>query len=126
MTPDTRRDILIRLLRLGAISGAATGTGVWLSRRSVAPAETLAATPKPRIAVPPAPGLPEMAIAQGDDPRQLVRKAIAELGGIQRFVSRGDVVVIKPNASWDRTPEQAANTKPLVVGGTARLCTEAG
>jgi len=126
MTPDTRRDILIRLLRLGAISGAATGTAVWLSRRSVAPAETLAATPKPRIAVPPAPGLPEMAIAQGDDPRQLVRKAIAELGGIQRFVSRGDVVVIKPNASWDRTPEQAANTNPLVVGETARLCSEAG
>ena len=55
-----------------------------------------------------------------------MRRAFEELGGAQRFVSRGDVVVVKPNASWDRTPEQAANTNPLVVAETVRLCLEAG
>ncbi len=67
-----------------------------------------------------------MVIAQGDDPRQLVRKAIEGTGGIKRFVSRGDVVVVKPNIAWDRTPEQAANTNPQVVAEMVRLCQEAG
>ena len=67
-----------------------------------------------------------MVVAQGDDPRQLVRKAIEGIGGIRRFVSRGDVVVVKPNIAWDRTPEQAANTNPQVVAEMVRLCQEAG
>jgi uncharacterized protein (DUF362 family) len=56
----------------------------------------------------------------------MTRRAIEELGGIRRFISRGDVVVVKPNAAWDRTVEQAANTNPLVVGEVSRLCLEAG
>jgi uncharacterized protein (DUF362 family) len=49
-----------------------------------------------------------------------------QLGGVERFIARGDVVVIKPNMSWDRTPEQAANTNPEVVAEVVRLCREAG
>ena len=40
--------------------------------------------------------------------------------------SRGDKVAIKPNAAWDRTPEQAANTNPEVVGEFVRECLAAG
>jgi uncharacterized protein (DUF362 family) len=72
------------------------------------------------------PNLPELAIVQGDDPGRATRKDIEELGGIHRFISRGDVVVVKPNVGWDRSPEQAANTNPLVVAEICRLCTEAG
>jgi uncharacterized protein (DUF362 family) len=67
-----------------------------------------------------------MVVVQCDDPARMVRRAIQELGGIRRFISRGDVVVIKPNAAWDRTVEQAANTNPLVVAEAVRLCLEAG
>ena len=70
--------------------------------------------------------LPEMAIVQGDDAARLVRRAIGEMGGIRRFIGRGDVVAIKPNVAWDRTPEQAANTNPQVVAEVSRLCREAG
>jgi len=42
------------------------------------------------------------------------------------FVSRGDVVVVKPNIGWDRTPEQAANTHPDVVIAVAEMCLAAG
>jgi uncharacterized protein (DUF362 family) len=42
------------------------------------------------------------------------------------FVSRGDVVVVKPNIGWDRTPEQAANTHPDVVVAVASMCLAAG
>ncbi len=67
-----------------------------------------------------------MVVVQGDDPAGLARRAIQELGGIRRFISRGDVVVIKPNVAWDRTTEQAANTNPRVVAEVSRLCLEAG
>jgi uncharacterized protein (DUF362 family) len=45
---------------------------------------------------------------------------------MKRFVSRGDVVVVKPNIGWDRTPEYAANTNPEVVAALVGLCLEAG
>ena len=45
---------------------------------------------------------------------------------MKRFVSRGDVVWVKPNIGWDRTPEQAANTNPDVVATLIRLCFDAG
>ena len=59
--------------------------------------------------------LPRMVIAQGTDPAVNVRAAIERIGGMKRFVGKDDVVVIKPNIGWDRTPIQAANTHPLVV-----------
>jgi len=48
------------------------------------------------------------------------------LGGIGRFVSRQDVVVLKPNIAWDRTPDQAANTNPDLVAEVVRQCWQAG
>jgi uncharacterized protein (DUF362 family) len=57
---------------------------------------------------------------------KLTEKAIAGLGGLKRFVSRGAVVWIKPNIGWDRAPQYAANTNPDVVATLVRLCFEAG
>jgi uncharacterized protein (DUF362 family) len=68
----------------------------------------------------------DLAVARGPSPARITRAAIDELGGIRRFISRGDVVVIKPNIGWDRTPEYAANTNPEVVAEIVRLCMEAG
>ena len=67
-----------------------------------------------------------MAIIEGEDPAQLARQALEELGGMKRFVSRGDVVLVKPNIGWDRTPEQAANTNPDVVAEIVRQCLQSG
>jgi uncharacterized protein (DUF362 family) len=55
-----------------------------------------------------------------------VAQALANLGGIGRFVSKQDVVVLKPNIAWDRTPEQAANTNPELVAEVVRQCWLAG
>jgi uncharacterized protein (DUF362 family) len=57
---------------------------------------------------------------------QLTEQAIEGLGGMRRFVRRGDVVWVKPNIAWDRTPELAANTNPAVVAGVVRMCLDAG
>jgi len=51
---------------------------------------------------------------------------VEALGGIRRFIAKGDVVVVKPNIGWDRRPEQAATTNPEVVATLVRLCLEAG
>jgi uncharacterized protein (DUF362 family) len=59
-------------------------------------------------------------------PEELVTKALAAMGGMGRFVSRGDVVVIKPNIGWDRMPIHAANTNPDVVASVIKLAFDAG
>lgn len=70
--------------------------------------------------------LPRMVVAHGADPARNVRGALERLGGIERFVTAADVVLIKPNVGWERTPEQAANTQPEVVAELVRLCRAAG
>ena len=67
-----------------------------------------------------------LAVVRKGSPEALTRAAIGDLGGIAKFVSRGDIVVVKPNIGWDRNPEQAANTNPEVVSTVVRLCLEAG
>lgn len=129
MTDDSvssRRAILRRVARLGGLGVGAAGVGVWLSSRSRRPEDKAPAVVKRDVRVPRDPSLPEMAVIEGGAPAQLVRRAIEELGGMRRFVSRGDVVVVKPNMAWDRTPEQAANTNPEAVAEVVRLALAAG
>ncbi|MGM0441406.1 MAG: DUF362 domain-containing protein [Elusimicrobiota bacterium] len=67
-----------------------------------------------------------VAIIKGEDAALITRRAIEALGGIEKFVSKGDIVVIKPNMSWDRRPKQAATTNPKVVEEVVKMCFEAG
>lgn len=80
--------------------------------------------PKPNIAVP-APAH-AMAVVRGADPGAAARKAVELVGGMTAFVSRGDVVLVKPNIGWDRTPEQAATTNPAVVAAIVAMALDAG
>jgi uncharacterized protein (DUF362 family) len=70
--------------------------------------------------------IPDLIVAHGASPQQITRAAVEAIGGMRRFIARGDVVVIKPNIAWDRLPEQAATTNPEVVSTLVRLCFEAG
>jgi len=69
---------------------------------------------------------PDLAWIQGESPAQITKEAISALGGIQRFISKGDVVMVKPNIGWDRIPKQAACTNPEVVKTIIELCLGAG
>jgi uncharacterized protein (DUF362 family) len=125
--PLNRREALIRILRLAGLSAGTAAAGYWLSRRSIQPTEhAVVAVMRRDHAVAPNPAFPELAVISGDSPRSLVQRALQELGGIQRFISRADVVIVKPNIAWDRTPEQAANTNPEVVAEMVRQCWSAG
>lgn len=75
----------------------------------------------------------ELAIAKGDGgvsggatPEALVTRALAAMGGMERFVSRQDIVVVKPNIGWDRMPIHAANTNPDVVAAVVKAAYDAG
>ena len=68
----------------------------------------------------------DVSIVSAGSPAERARKAVTLLGGMKAFVSRGDVVVVKPNIGWDRSPEQAANTDPEFVVAVAEMCLAAG
>lgn len=68
----------------------------------------------------------QLAVVRNAEPPELVRQAMTMLGGIARFVKPGYSVLIKPNISWDRLPEQAATTNPDAVAEVVRLCKQAG
>jgi uncharacterized protein (DUF362 family) len=65
-------------------------------------------------------------VTRGGTPDKNYAAALRALGGMSKFVTRGDVVVVKPNIGWDRTPEQAANTDPTLVGAVVKSCYDAG
>jgi uncharacterized protein (DUF362 family) len=68
----------------------------------------------------------DMAAVMGDGPAAMFDVGIAALGGIQRFVKRGQVVLIKPNASWNVEPERGATTTPSLLKRIVEHCVEAG
>lgn len=112
------------LLHLLGIAGVAAITGC--SGRSGGP---VGATQKP-LSTAKAEHLKKVqntvAVASRGNARELVERALRPLGGIEKFVHPGDTVVLKPNAAWLRTPEQAANTNPDVVAAVIDLCKKAG
>ncbi len=72
------------------------------------------------------PNAPLLVTGKEKDYAALIGRILDGLGGMSKFVSPGDKVVIKPNIGWDRNPEQAANTHPTVIKALAEHVLEAG
>lgn len=53
-------------------------------------------------------------------------RIISKLGGIEKFIKKGDRVLVKPNFSWSDPPAAATTTDPEVVKSVALLCRDAG
>lgn len=71
-------------------------------------------------------GLHDLVVAKGEDPYAMTVRAIEAMGGMGRFVKKNSIVLIKPNIGHDRSPEQAVNTNPQVVGALVDLCFNSG
>lgn len=113
-----------RLTRRSALkTGTALAAAMALNPSLVVGKEAEAQA-KMAIARSKSPGVEPEEIAE--EARLLTRAAIDALGGMKRFVSKGQKVWVKPNIGWDRTPEQAANTNPDVVAAIVKMCYEAG
>jgi uncharacterized protein (DUF362 family) len=126
LPPMTRRRFVRDLgLTAGAAAGFVTLGLLSFSREPVHRPEALVRRLKD-FRVEPSSMHPELAVVRGTQVDAMVREALDRLGGIDRFVSKGERVLLKPNVGWDRQPEQAANTNPEIVGAVARLCKDAG
>jgi uncharacterized protein (DUF362 family) len=103
--------------------------------KPVAPTATTAAARATATLTPPTapaqatatPSSAYMAVARGDDPATLTRRAVKAVGGMERFVKSGQSVIIKPNICVAyHGPEYAATTNPQVVAALVTLCREVG
>jgi uncharacterized protein (DUF362 family) len=97
-------------------TGVTTTTGATDSTTSSSLATTTTTAPAP----------PDLAVIRGESPDIMVRAAVAQLGGMERFVKQGAKVVVKPNVLTGRPPEYATTTNPLVLSAVVRMCFEAG
>jgi uncharacterized protein (DUF362 family) len=71
-------------------------------------------------------GEADVVIAKTGGPSQLLQAAMAPLGGMGRFVKKGQRVVIKANIAWARTPEQACTNNPELMMALIKMCYDAG
>ncbi|MDR2389900.1 MAG: DUF362 domain-containing protein [Tannerellaceae bacterium] len=69
---------------------------------------------------------PDLVAVMGGEPEAMLDKALETLGGIGKYIKKGQKVVIKPNVGWDRTPELAGNTNPLLIKALVKRCLSAG
>jgi uncharacterized protein (DUF362 family) len=67
-----------------------------------------------------------VAKVEGESPYEITKKAVEMLGGMSKFISKKDIVMIKPNIGWNRTVEQAANTNPEVIKALVEMVLNAG
>ncbi|MBM3419941.1 MAG: DUF362 domain-containing protein [Bacteroidetes bacterium] len=101
-------------IKKGTAAGIAAGAAMALGNRS-----GLAAP------VPPLAGY-DMVAVMGGSPEAMFDLGIQSIGGLGRYVSKGQKVVIKPNIGWDVTPDKGANTHPGLVKRIAEHCFRAG
>ncbi len=126
----SRRNFITNLLKMGA-GVIATGTLGMLAacagkKEDLAPVEEPVTTTR-TLPLPFPDNKPYIAVTRGEEVDGVVRKAITALGGMDRFVKKGNDVIIKPNiCNAGNTWEYASTTNPQVVASLVTLCLEAG
>lgn len=58
--------------------------------------------------------------------QRMVEAALKAMGGIDKFITRGDIVVVKPNVAFDKNPDLAATSQPDTVAAVVKMCLAAG
>jgi len=124
----SRREFMIRAGATGALlaGAAAGGYALWQREHFVPGFQAEKGLQLPSYALAPDKLLPSLAIAHGPEHDKTIRAAIGALGGMGRFVKKGDVVMLKPNVAFDTPPPLAATTHPETLRAVAKLVLEAG
>lgn len=121
----SRRQFISRSIRTG-VGVAVAGTAGYLFHDPEGPPpdsdEDLWSLPDLRI--------PQMAgkiaIVRGEERAKTLEMAIKALGGIDKFIKQGDIVLIKVNAAFAVSPILCATTHPLLLAEMIKICYRAG
>lgn len=68
----------------------------------------------------------EVITISGGEPEEMLDQAMMQLGGMSKFIAKGDVVCIKPDIAWNQPQEMASTTNPKLVAHIVKQCFEAG
>jgi uncharacterized protein (DUF362 family) len=83
-------------------------------------------TPNRLFAKAVASGAPDLVAVKNGEPDAMFNQAITMMGGMKKFVKKGQTVLVKPNISFPRKPEIGATTNPLLVKSIVVHCFGAG
>ncbi len=122
-----RREFLIRSSKAGLLILSSCATGyLFYNRDNVLPTadKNESVSGLPDFSVKEAGG--KMAIVRGDDRIKTVNLAFKAIGGIEKFIKKGDRVLLKVNAAFASPPALSATTNPQLLEEVARLCYAAG
>ena len=132
MNPDpdktdlTRRQFMARAAKAGASIAAAGAAGFWFhdSGGPDGSEENKIDIRLPDFSIPDL--KPQMSIIRGADRKETLRLALKSIGGMERFIKKGDRVLLKVNAAFASPQMLSATTHPQVVSEITRLCLDAG
>lgn len=121
-----RRDFLIRASKAGLLVLSSSLTGyLFYNRGSLSSDSSKIETVRiPDFSVRDAGN--GMAVVNGGDRIKTVNAALKAIGGIEKFVKKGDRVLLKVNAAFASPPVLSATTSPQLIGEVVRLCFAAG
>ena len=106
-------------------AASATNTPAPTQPPTAAPTETATQPPTKAPSATPSPAY--LAVVRGANAAEITRRAVAAIGGIERFVKPGANVIIKPNiCNAYHTAEYASTTNPEVVATLVELALGAG
>ncbi len=121
-----RREFIKRLTKTGAAVGiTAAGAYLTLDRKGPGGDEGNDLVSYPDFSVAGKQGQ-VLSVAKGPDRKETVRKAIELLGGMDRFIEKGDTVAIKPNVAFATPAMLCATTNPDLIVEVVKLCYKAG
>jgi uncharacterized protein (DUF362 family) len=107
-----RRDFFKKTLSLAVAAGIS----------SITKAPSLLAEEKNGVSKNP----PDFVAVRNGSPDKMFDKGIAALGGMRKFIRKGQTVVVKPNIAWIANPEGAADTNPILIKRIIEQCFGAG
>lgn len=68
----------------------------------------------------------DLTVVQGTDHVTMLERGFKAIGGIERYVKKGYAVILKPNFSVPRTPDEFATTNTAMVAALVKMCLAAG
>jgi uncharacterized protein (DUF362 family) len=127
--PDYVKDPLSRRAFFGRVAAAA-GLGGGAAYLALAPEDWLGSLrdptghrSEPRVKplrlgdyrVPKPSAASDVGVGRGPTVEERLRKALDAVGGLAHYIKPGDIVLVKPNVAFDRSPNLGATTHPEVL-----------